>query len=95
MNILQPTASMVVNLIMADNFPSLIAWYKKIYYNMDILKQTACMAVNVIRLITLLPSLFAWYETIGYNLDILQPTACMVFNLIMADNFASLIDCMI
>ena len=43
----------------SDQFRKLIARYKRIGYNINIMRQSACLVLTQSRLITLLPSLIA------------------------------------
>ena len=59
-----------------------IGRYKRIRYNLDIMRHTARLVVNPITV-----------KIIGYNLDIMRQTACLVVNPITIDSFALLLNC--
>ena len=51
-------------------FIKIISHYKKIGYNINVLQQTACLMVNLIRLATLLSSLIAqWFRLKDLSID--------------------------
>ena len=61
--------------------------YKKIGYNIDVLRQTACLVVNPIKV-----NSFAYLFNCT-TVDVLRQTACLVVNPIKVNSFAYLFNC--
>ena len=60
------------------HFKKIVVRYKKICYNINVMRQTAC---------------FVRYKKICYNINVMRQTACLVVNPIKVNSFAYLFNC--
>ena len=60
------------------HFKKIVVRYKKICYNINVMRQTAC---------------FVRYKKICYNINVMRQTACLVVNPMKVNSFAYLFNC--
>ena len=78
----------------SDQFKKIVKRYIRVGYNLDIIRQSACLVLNPIMVYSFgFKKIVKRYIKVGYNLDIMRQSACLVLNPIMVYSFGFLFNC--